>query len=106
MGKCDSTQCGTLRCREREPSTPSVACPWFDPSDPAFDELRSSEKQRSTLFSVLLTWKDRKAVATDLRPIYEAPTAEEAAHQLDAFGEKWAGNRRYASAKYPSIAPA
>ena len=25
IGKCDSTQCGTLRCREREPSTPSVA---------------------------------------------------------------------------------
>ena len=45
------------------------------------------------------SWKDRKAVAADLRPIYEAPTAEEAARQLDAFEEKWAG-------KYPSIAPA
>jgi hypothetical protein len=38
-------------------------------------------------------------VAADLRPIYEAPTAEEAARQLDAFEDKWAG-------KYPSIAPA
>ena len=45
------------------------------------------------------SWKDRKAVAADLRPIYEAPTAEEAARQLDAFEEKWAGT-------YPSIAPA
>lgn len=45
------------------------------------------------------SWKDRKAVAADLRPIYEAPTAEEAARQLEAFEEKWAG-------KYPSIAPA
>ena len=45
------------------------------------------------------SWKDRKAVAADLRPIYEAPTAEEAARRLDGFEEKWAG-------KYPSIAPA
>ncbi|WP_128255816.1 IS256 family transposase [Falsirhodobacter deserti] len=45
------------------------------------------------------SWKDRKAVAADLRPIYQAPTAEEAARQLDGFEEKWAG-------KYPSIAPA
>lgn len=45
------------------------------------------------------SWKDRKAVAADLRPIYEAPTAEQAARQLDAFEEKWGG-------KYPSIAPA
>jgi len=29
------------------------------------------------------SWKDRKAVAADLRPIYEAPTAEEAVRQLD-----------------------
>ena len=45
------------------------------------------------------SWKDRKAVAADLRPIHEAPTAEEAALQLDAFEENWGG-------KYPSIAPA
>ena len=42
------------------------------------------------------SWKDRKAVAADLRPIYEAPTAEEAARQLEVFEEKWAG-------KYPSV---
>ena len=44
-------------------------------------------------------WKDRKGVAADLRPIYEARTAEEAARQLDVFEDKWGG-------KYPSIAPA
>jgi transposase-like protein len=60
------------------------------------------------------SWKDRKARSSgklspgqfsdpphtaDLRPIYEAPTAEEAARQLDTFEEKWVG-------KYPSIVPA
>ncbi len=57
------------------------------------------ENSAPRCFLILLTWKDRKAVAADLRPIYEAPTAGEAARQLDAFEEKWAG-------KYPSIAPA
>lgn len=45
------------------------------------------------------SWKDRKAVAADLRGIYSAATADQAALALDAFEEKWAG-------KYPSIAPA
>ena len=60
------------------------------------------------------SWKDRKAQSSgkqspglfsdpphtaDLRPIHEAPTADEAAHQLDAFEEKW-------GKKYPPIAPA
>ncbi|PTN02239.1 mutator family transposase [Rhodovulum imhoffii] len=45
------------------------------------------------------SWKDRKAVAADLRPIYEAPTAEEVARQLDVFEANWGG-------KYPSTAPA
>ena len=44
-------------------------------------------------------WKDRKAVAADLRAIYSAATADQAAAALDAFEEKWAG-------KYASIAPA
>ena len=44
-------------------------------------------------------WKDRKAVATDLRRIYSASTAEQATAELDAFEEKWAG-------KYASSAPA
>jgi hypothetical protein len=44
-------------------------------------------------------WKDRKAVAADLRLIYGAPTADMAEAELDAFEEKWAG-------KYASIAPA
>ena len=45
------------------------------------------------------SWKGRKAVATDLRRIYGAATADMAATGLDAFEAKWAG-------KYPSIAPA
>lgn len=44
-------------------------------------------------------WKDRKVVATDLRRIYSAPTADLAEAELDAFEDKWAG-------KYVSIAPA
>ncbi|MFT6535250.1 MAG: transposase-like protein [Loktanella salsilacus] len=44
-------------------------------------------------------WKDRKAVAVDLRRIYSAPTADQAAAGLDAFEEKWAS-------KYASIASA
>ena len=40
-------------------------------------------------------WKDRKAVAADLRAIYSAATADQAAAALDAFEEKWAG--KYAS---------
>ena len=44
-------------------------------------------------------WKDRKAVAVDLRAIYGAVTADQAAAQLDAFEDKWAR-------KYASIAPA
>jgi transposase-like protein len=43
--------------------------------------------------------KDRKAVAVDLRAIYGAVTADQAAARLDAFEEEWAG-------KYASIAPA
>ena len=45
------------------------------------------------------SWKDRKAVAADLRRIYSAATADQAADELDALKDKWAG-------KYASIAPA
>ena len=45
------------------------------------------------------SWKDRKAVAADLRRIYSAPSTDMAEAELDAFEEKWAG-------KYASIAPA
>jgi len=34
-------------------------------------------------------WKDAKAVAADLKPIYQAATLEEAEAALDAFAEKW-----------------
>jgi len=43
-----------------------------------------------------VTWKDRKAVVTDLRPIYKAATADQAELQLSEFEEKW-------KKKYPAI---
>jgi putative transposase len=43
-----------------------------------------------------VSWKERKAVAADLKPIYRAATSEEATQQLEAFAEKWDG-------RYPSI---
>jgi putative transposase len=36
-----------------------------------------------------VSWKERKNVAADLRPIYSAVTEEEALAALDAFAEKW-----------------
>jgi len=42
-------------------------------------------------------WKDRKAVATDLKTIYRAETADVAALRLDEFEEKWGD-------KFPPIA--
>ena len=36
-----------------------------------------------------VSYKQRRAVAADLRQIYTAPTAEEAERQLSAFAEKW-----------------
>jgi putative transposase len=41
-------------------------------------------------------WKERKAVAADLRTIYKADTVEEAEQALDAFEEKW-------GAQYPMV---
>lgn len=43
-----------------------------------------------------VTWKDRKAVAAALKPIYAAPTAEAAADALDTFEIEW-GDR------YPAV---
>ena len=42
-----------------------------------------------------VTWKDRKAAVKDLKPIYKAPTADEAQRQLAEFEAKWM--------KYPAI---
>ncbi len=42
-------------------------------------------------------WKDRKAVARDLRAIYTAPTADAAELALEGFDEQW-------TARFPSIA--
>lgn len=36
-----------------------------------------------------VSWKERKAVAADLKPIYRAVTAEAAAQALEQFREKW-----------------
>jgi putative transposase len=43
-----------------------------------------------------VSWKERKAVAHDLRSIYTSPTAEAAGVALDAFAQKW-------DARFPSI---
>jgi putative transposase len=43
-----------------------------------------------------VSWKERKAVARDLRAIYAAPTAEAATEALDDFADKW-------DARFPSI---
>jgi putative transposase len=43
-----------------------------------------------------VNWKERKAVARDLRTIYGAPTAEAAEAALEAFARKWDG-------RFPSI---
>ena len=44
-----------------------------------------------------VSWKDRKAVVADLKPIYQAATEEAAEHALEAFEGKWNG-------QYPMIA--
>jgi hypothetical protein len=36
-----------------------------------------------------VTWKDRKQVVKDFKPIYKATTADEAERQLSELGEKW-----------------
>jgi putative transposase len=36
-----------------------------------------------------VSWKQRRSVALGLRPIYSAPTAEEALHRLEDFATKW-----------------
>jgi putative transposase len=43
-----------------------------------------------------VSWKQRKAVAADLRSIYRATTVEDAFFNLEAFAEKWDG-------AYPTI---
>jgi putative transposase len=43
-----------------------------------------------------VSWKERKVVAADLKPIYRAATSEDAWLQLEAFAEKWDG-------RYPGI---
>jgi putative transposase len=44
-----------------------------------------------------VSWKERKAVVSDLKTIYKAPTESAAEQGLEAFATKW-------DAKYPSIA--
>ena len=45
-----------------------------------------------------VAWKDRKAVAKDLRAVYGAVTLTEAEEALERFSENW-------DAKYPAISP-
>jgi len=44
-----------------------------------------------------VSWKDRKAVAADLKKIYQSVTVEEAEGELESFAKHWDG-------KYPAIA--
>lgn len=44
-----------------------------------------------------ISYKDRKAIVSDLKPIYTAITEDEALFALESFGEKW-------NSKYPLIA--
>ena len=44
-----------------------------------------------------VSYKDRKALASDLKPIYQAPTEDDAQVALDVFDAKW-------SSQYPQIA--
>lgn len=46
-----------------------------------------------------VSWKERKAVAADLKKIYQSLTVEEAERELEAFAERW-------DEKYPSISKA
>jgi putative transposase len=39
-----------------------------------------------------VSWKQRRQVASALRPVYTAPTAQEAARQLDVFAAAWDGS--------------
>ncbi len=41
----------------------------------------------------LVTFKDRKQIVEDLKPVYKAPTEESAREALEEFGEKW--NKKY-----------
>jgi putative transposase len=43
-----------------------------------------------------ISWKERKAVAAALKPVYTAATAEQAEQRLTEFEEQW-------SARYPMI---
>jgi putative transposase len=45
-----------------------------------------------------VNWKERKAVAADLKAIYRADTADQAEQELQNLSEKW-------GARYPTIAP-
>jgi len=38
-----------------------------------------------------VSWKERKAVAADLKPIYHAATATDGWLEMEAFAEKWDG---------------
>jgi len=53
-------------------------------------------KVRNSLKDV--PWKERRAVAADLRALYGAATLPDAEHALERFAERW-------DAKYPAIRP-
>lgn len=46
-----------------------------------------------------VSWKERKAVAADLKKIYSSLSADEAGHELEAFAQRW-------DERFPSISQA
>jgi len=47
-----------------------------------------------------VNYRDRKAVACDLRPAYTAPNAKAAEHELERFDEKWGGQYPMSAASW------
>lgn len=52
-----------------------------------------------------VSWRDYKAVSTDLKRIYQAPTEEAAARELEAFSERWDGQYRQISKSWATHWP-
>jgi transposase-like protein len=52
-----------------------------------------------------VSWRDYKAVSTDLKRIYQAPTEEAAARELEAFSQCWDGQYRQISKSWTTHWP-
>jgi transposase-like protein len=52
-----------------------------------------------------VSWRDYNAVSTDLKRIYQAPTEEAAARELEAFSQCWDGQYRQISKSWTTHWP-